>query len=53
MNEAGLADTTRVRVGASIRILGTDLEGVSRMYGGAVARAGYPRVVNGRIIRDR
>lgn len=53
VNEAGLADTTRVRVGASIRILGTDLEGVSRMYGSAVAQAGYPRVVNGRIIRDQ
>lgn len=53
VKEAGLADTTLVRVGASIRILGTDLKGVSRMYGSAVAEAGHPRVVNWRIIRDQ
>lgn len=52
VKDAGLADTTLVRVGSSIRILGTDVKGVSRMYGSAVAEAGNPRVVNWRIIRD-
>ena len=33
MTDAGLADTTLVRVGTSIRIPGTDVKGVSRMYG--------------------
>lgn len=53
VTDAGLADTTLVRVGTSIRILGTDVKGVSRMYGSAVAEAGNPRVVNWRIIRDQ
>lgn len=48
----GLADTTLVRVGSSIRVLGTDVKGKSSVYGNTVSEAGEPRVVNWRIIRE-
>lgn len=48
----GLADTTLVRVGSSIRVLGTDVKGKSSIYGNTVSESGEPRVVNWRIIRE-
>ncbi|WP_374243394.1 pilus assembly protein [Zoogloea sp.] len=48
----GLADTSLVRVGSSIRVLGTDVKGKSSIYGNTVSEAGEPRVVNWRIIRE-
>lgn len=49
----GLADTTLVRVGSSIRVLGTDVKGKSSLYGSTVSESGEPRVVNWRVIRDQ
>ena len=51
-NGGGLADTTLVRVGSSIRVLGTDVKGKSSIYGNTVSESGEPRVVNWRIIRE-
>ena len=50
--DAGLADTTLLRVGSSIRVLGTDVKGASKIYGSTIAESGEPRVVNWRIIRE-
>lgn len=50
--DAGLADTTLVRIGQSIRVLGTDVKGASKIYGSTVAESGEPRVLNWRIIRE-
>jgi type IV pilus assembly protein PilY1 len=50
--KSGLADIALVRIGSSIRILGTDVKGGSRIYGSTVSDAGEPRVVNWRVIRE-
>ena len=50
--DAGLADTTLLRVGSSIRVLGTDVKGASKIYGSTIAESGEPRVVNWRVIRE-
>lgn len=53
---SGLTDTTLIRfrtsTGQSIRILGTDVTGSSKLYGSSISEAGEPRVVNWRIIRE-
>ena len=47
-----IADITLVRIGQSIRVLGTDVKGASKIYGSTVAESGEPRVLNWRIIRE-
>jgi len=53
---AGLTDTSLVRfrtsTGQSIRVLGTDVTGSSKLYGSSISEGGEPRVVNWRIIRN-
>ena len=48
----GLADTSLVRIGSSIRVLGTDVSGGSKIYGSTVAESGEPRVTNWRVIHE-
>ena len=48
----GLADTSLVRIGSSIRVLGTDVSGGSKICGSAVAESGAPRVTNWRVIHE-
>ena len=50
--DQGLAGITLLRVGSGIRIMGTDVTGVSKLYGSTIAESDDPRVVNWRIIRE-
>lgn len=49
---SALVDITLVRVGSSIRVVGTDATGSSKFYGSTVSDSDEPRVLNWRIIRE-
>ncbi|WP_374491409.1 pilus assembly protein [Zoogloea sp.] len=51
-SDKALADITLVKVGNSVKIIGTDVTGSSSTYGTTVSGGGTPRVVNWRILRQ-
>lgn len=51
-SDKALADITLVKVGSSVKIIGTDVTGASKTYGTTVSGGGTPRVVNWRILRQ-